>query len=194
MKPTQKTALTGILSALTLALSFIERLLSASLPLPPGVRLGLSNVIVMFSCVALGLPFALGIVVIKAGFVFLTSGVYGGLISLTGGVLSVLTVYFLHRIFKDKLSFVGISVISAVMHNLGQLTAASLIVGSAMYLSLTPVLLLAGVIFGSITGLTLNAAMPAILKILPVMNQTQSKEKEADQNGQNTPGNGTKGR
>ena len=155
---------TGLLAAVTLTLSFIERALCAALPLPPGVRPGLSNIAVMFACVALGLPCAMGIIVIKAGFIFLVSGPYAGFISLCGGVLSVLGFRALTRLKSDKLTYTGVSVVSAVLHNAGQLAAASLTVGSALYLWMAPVLLVSGVAFGLVTGLTLNAVLPSLLK------------------------------
>lgn len=163
----KKTAITGILAALTLALAFIERILCAGLPLPPGVRPGLSNVAVMFSCIALGLPFAMGIILIKAGFVMLSAGFYAGVISAAGGVLSVISVCILSKAFSQKLSYMGISAVSAVLHNFGQLLAATILVGSGLYLWYAPVLLLTGILFGCVTGLLLNAVMPALLKILP---------------------------
>ena len=104
ISPAKKAALVGMLAAATLALSFIERALCASLPLPPGVRPGLSNIAVMFAAVALGLPFAMGIIVIKAGFVLLISGAYAGIISLSGGVLSVLGIWTLSRLRGKKLA------------------------------------------------------------------------------------------
>ena len=183
LTPAHKTALTGLLAAIMLALSFTERALCASLPLPPGVRPGLSNVAVMFACVALGLPFAMGMIAVKAGFVLLLSGAYAGLISLSGGVLSVTCVYLLARFLKGKLSYTGISAAGAVMHNLGQLTAASAIVGSALYLWMAPVLLLTGVIFGCITGALLNAVLPALLKIIPHISDSRKKG-GPDKNGQ----------
>ena len=62
--PAQRIAVTGLLAALTLALSFAERALCAALPLPPGVRPGLSNVAVMFACASLGLPAAAALIAI----------------------------------------------------------------------------------------------------------------------------------
>ena len=163
--PAKKAALTGMLAAVTLALSFTERALCAALPLPPGVRPGLSNVAVMFTCVALGLPYAMGIIVIKAGFILLLSGPYAGFISLCGGVLSVLGFWACTRLKTDRLTYAGISVIGAVLHNAGQLAAASLTVGSALYLWMAPVLLVSGVVFGLVTGLTLNAVLPSLLQV-----------------------------
>ena len=165
LSPAKRAALTGMLAAATLALSFIERALCAALPLPPGVRPGLSNIAVMFACVTLGLPFALGIILIKAGFVFLVSGAYAGFISVSGGVLSVLGFWALTRIKTDKLTYTGVSAVSAVLHNAGQLAAASLTVGSALYLWMAPVLLVSGVAFGLVTGLALNAVLPSLLKL-----------------------------
>lgn len=164
-KKLTKLTFTAMLAAAALAVSFLERSLTAFLPLPPGIKPGLSNIVVMFSCTAVGLPAALSIAVIKSGFVFIVSGASAGFISLTGGILSTLTMFLLSRIKTKKLGFTGISVISAVMHNAGQLIASSLIVGSALYLSYAPVLLFSGTLFGFITGVILNAVMPAINKL-----------------------------
>lgn len=164
-KKLTKLTFTAILAAASLAVSFFERTLTAFLPLPPGIKPGLSNIVVMFACAVLGLPGALGIAVIKSAFAFLISGAASGFISLAGGILSTLTMYVLMKIKSKYLGFTGISVCSAVMHNTGQLGAASVIAGGALYLSYAPVLLLTGTIFGFITGIILNAVMPAINKL-----------------------------
>lgn len=164
-KKLTKLTFTAMLAAAALAVSFLERTLTAFLPLPPGIKPGLSNIVVMFACAVLGLPGALGIAVIKSGFVFLVSGAAAGFISLAGGILSTAAMYLLMKIKSRHLSLTGISVCSAVMHNAGQLAASSLMVGSALYLSYAPVLLLTGTFFGFITGIILNAVMPAINKL-----------------------------
>lgn len=156
--------LTAILAAAALAVSFLERAVTAFLPLPPGIKPGLSNIVVMFVCSSLGLPYALAVALIKSGFVLLVSGTTAGFISLAGGLLSVLTMFALLKLNKkERFSFTGISVLSAVAHNAGQLAASSLTVGSALYLSYAPVLLVTGVLFGLITGTILNAVMPALI-------------------------------
>ena len=164
--PAYKTALTGILAALTLAVSVLERAVSATLPLPPGVRLGLSNVAVTFCCVELGLPYAMAIILIKAGFILLVSGPIAGFISVSGGVLSVLAVFAVKKLLKDRVSYFGICVFSAVCHNVGQILAASASVGSAMYFASAPLLILAGIVFGLVTGAVLSAVGPAMKKVL----------------------------
>ena len=160
-----KLAVTAMLAAAALAMSFFENTLTAGLPLPPGVKPGFSNVAVLFACAALGLPHALALALVKAGFAFLTAGAAAGFLSLCGGVLSVLTMFLLLRLKKKKMTYTGVSAVSAVVHNMGQLIGASLLVGSALYLSWLPVLLVSGTVFGVVTGVILNTVMPALMKL-----------------------------
>ena len=73
---------TAILSAAALAVSFAEKMLIAALPLPMGIKPGFSNIIVMFTCYTLGLIPSLGIVLVKAGFAAIMSGVTSGILSI----------------------------------------------------------------------------------------------------------------
>ena len=160
-----KIAFLGITAAAALAVSFTEHALTAALPLPPGIKPGLSNVIVMFVCFTMGLPSAMIIAAIKSGFVLLMSGAASGFISLCGGLLSAAAMRLTQKLCRGRLSYTGISVISSVCHNAGQLIASSLTAGSALYLSYAPVLLLSGILFGAVTGMILNSVMPALLKL-----------------------------
>ena len=164
--PARKTALIGVLAAAAIAASLLERAFCAALPLPPGVRPGFSNVVVLFACSALGLPYALGITVLKAGAALLTAGPTAGVLSLAGGVCSVCGAAVLLR-FGKKLSYAGVSVVGATLHNAAQLITVSLLTGTGAYWTLAPVLLLAGVGFGLFTGMILNAVMPALLRLFP---------------------------
>ena len=98
----RRIALTGILAAAALTTALIERTVCAALPLPPGVRPGLSNVTVTFACAGLGFPYAAGIVAVKALFTLLTAGPTAGLLSFAGGALSVSAAALLIRRAKKK--------------------------------------------------------------------------------------------
>ncbi len=171
-----RVALLGVTAAAALAVSFFEHTLTAALPLPPGVKPGLSNIIVMFVCYTLGLPSAMLICAVKSGFICLVSGVSGGFISLCGGLLSTAAMRLCKGLSEKKLSYAGISVISAVMHNAGQLVASSALVGSALYLSYAPVLLISGILFGSVTGIILNTVMPALRNSSIISNSHKDSE------------------
>lgn len=160
-----RITITALLAAAALALSYTEKLLLAAFPLPMGIKPGFSNIIVMFTCSTAGLLPALGIAVVKSCFATFMSGTASGFISLCGGLVSVLMMFAAIRLSKGKLSYTGISVISSVAHNMGQLTAASLIAGSNLFIGYTPVLLISGVIFGVITGIVLNLTMPHLMKL-----------------------------
>ena len=65
----KRLALMGLLFALAMALSFLESLLPALPMLPPGIRLGLSNIVTMYALFALGPVSGYTIAVLKSLFV-----------------------------------------------------------------------------------------------------------------------------
>ena len=71
---TRRVALLGVLFALAMALSFFEGALAPLLGLPPGVKPGLANVVVMYALFWLSWRDALALTVLKSGFVFLVQG------------------------------------------------------------------------------------------------------------------------
>ena len=78
-KKTHEIALSGLLFALAMALSFIE----GTLVIP-----GLANIVVMYALFFMGARQALYLDLLKALFVFLVSGWTAGFLSLCGGLLS----------------------------------------------------------------------------------------------------------
>ena len=161
---TQKIALLGILSAQALALSFLENLLPAMPFLPPGVKLGLSNIVTMFTAGTMGFLPALAVTLIKSLFVLLTRGVTAFFMSFGGGFLSTVAMCLMIKFVKDKSGFIGVAVVSAVCHNIGQLVVSIIVTKTTAFVYYTPVLLLSGVVMGIITGIILKAVMPVLLK------------------------------
>lgn len=160
-----KTALSGILCALALAVGFLEGMLPPMPWLPPGAKPGFSNIITMFVAGNLGLPHALMITAAKSCFAFITRGFTAGIMSLSGGILSAVATYLLLRYASKHLGLVGISVIGALFHNFGQLAAATFITGTASVAYYAPALALFGIATGTVTGILLRAVMPALDKI-----------------------------
>lgn len=160
-KKTYYTALFGMLAAVAMTLSFLESLLPTAAFLPPGAKPGFSNLANMFAASSMGLLSALGIAVLKACFAGLTRGLTAFFMSLCGGVLSTLMMVLLFR-YTKRLGYVGVGVLSAVCHNLGQLLVAAVLVGNASVLGYAPVLLVCALIAGTLTGLIFRAALPAV--------------------------------
>lgn len=157
-------ALMGMLFALAMVLSFIESSIAPLLGLPPGVKLGLSNVVVLYALLCLSARSAAALAVLKAGFALLTRGVTAGLLSLTGGLLALLVMWLLCRFGQEKQYFI-LSVCGALAHNLGQLAAVTLLTQSRYTLYYLPVLLVSGLVVGSLTALVLRAVMPALQRL-----------------------------
>lgn len=85
----RQTALLGMLFALSMALSFLESMLTPFFGLMPAMKLGLSNIVVMYAVLFLNRRSALYLVLLKALFALLTRGVTAGFLSLCGGALSL---------------------------------------------------------------------------------------------------------
>ncbi len=162
---TKSIALTGVLSAQALALSFLESLIPAIAGFPPGAKPGFSNIVVMFSAATLGIVQTFVITLIKALFAGITRGLTAFLMSLSGGILSTAAALLLMRAKNSKFGYIGIGIICAVCHNAGQLCAASVISGtSGLFISYGPFLLLAAMLTGFLTGTVLKYVMPVLEK------------------------------
>ena len=122
---TKKIALLGMFCALSVAISYIETLIPPLVPVP-GVKPGFSNIVTMFATVSLGFPYGLAVAVFKAMFALITRGVTAFFMSLCGGLLSLVMMWILFRFTKTSIGYIGIGVLSAISHNMGQLAVAVL--------------------------------------------------------------------
>ena len=158
---THSIALSGLLFALAMALSFIE----GTLVIPgllPGMKLGLANIVVMYALFFMGPKQALVLDVLKAFFVFLVSGWTAGFLSLCGGLLSLLVMWLLYYHCPLRPTWFILSVCGALAHNIGQLLGASVILSTAVSLYYAPVMLVLGLVMGMLTSVTLRAMLPAL--------------------------------
>lgn len=138
----------GVLAALALLLSYAETFV----PIPiPGVKLGLANIAVLAALVDGDIPGALSISLIKvlaAGFLFgspLTMAY-----SAAGTLLAFVGMAPLSRL--PSMHVVMLSIVGALLHEVGQLLVAQLLLNTTTVWYLAPVLLVAGCITGAICG------------------------------------------
>lgn len=148
----------ALLVCAALLLSFVEAVFPiAALPIP-GFKMGLPNIAILYCAFALSVPDAFAVSLARSLLVFLFFGSPTSLLfSLMGGAMVLLGLAILKvSCLAYRFSFVGISVLSASLHNMGQLLAAFLLTGSAV-LGYFPALILASLIYGTLTGVILNA-------------------------------------
>lgn len=158
-----KIALLGIFSAAAITLSFLESLIPTSAFMPPGAKAGFSNIATMFVASAMGFFPAITVTFVKAVFVLLTRGATAFFMSLAGGALSTVVMFLLFRFTKT--GYIEIGIISALMHNFGQLIVASIIVADMSVIGYIPVLLISALVTGAVTGTILKAVMPKLKNI-----------------------------
>lgn len=158
-------AVLGSLGALAIGLNYLELLLPAVSFLPPGAKIGFSNLAVMLAAKRGGWKDALLIALIKAVFVLLTRGFTAFLMSVAGGVLSALVMALLLQAKKNPFGYFGIGVLGALCHNLGQLLVAMALLGTAVAVGYGPYLLLFALLTGALSGSLLRLLMPVLERL-----------------------------
>ena len=145
-----KVAYMGVFLALALICSYVESLIPISFGIP-GVKLGLTNIVVVLMLYCIGAKEALAVSVCRivlAGFLF--GNLFSILYSLAGGLLSFLIMWAVKR--TGKLGILPVSVCGDIFHNIGQLAVAALVVENYNVFYYLPVLLLAGAATGLAIG------------------------------------------
>lgn len=150
----RKIALCGLLTALALALSLLERWIPIGFFVPvPGIKLGLANIVTIFALLSISPQAAAAILFCRVtlGSVFAGS-VTSFLFGLFGGLLALLVMFFLLPLKDKYVSIYGISVVGAAMHGIGQILAAVFVLKSMDVLSYLPLLLISAIPMGILTA------------------------------------------
>lgn len=157
--------------ALLLALATGIHMAEALLPVTAlWFRLGFANIIGLATLYLFGFKDAL---VVTLGRIFLgsvASGLFGSpafILSLCGGTLAIVTMGLVHRFCRNLFSEIGVSIVGAVFHNVGQLCAAYLIlIRNEAILMLLPLMLLTATATGFINGLAARFFIRQFKKVI----------------------------
>ena len=152
-----RTALSGLLTALMLVMGYVESLLP-SLGVP-GIKLGLSNGVLIFALYMLDLPTAFILMAVKVGLSGLMfSGVSAMAYAFAGGLASLAVMSPLSR--SRSLSPAAVSAAGGVAHNAGQVAMAVLVARLPMQVfGYFALLAAAGAACGLLTGFCAAAVM-----------------------------------
>ena len=146
---TKQIALAGVLCALASALGYIESLIPPIAPVA-GFKIGLSNIAVMYALYRLGGRQAFFIMLVKALITSLWFSGFSALIySLAGGTAAFFAMAAAKRF---GMSHRGVGMCGGVCHNIGQLAAACVVMGTASVLYWAPALLICGLVTGFFIG------------------------------------------
>lgn len=146
----KKITVTGISVSLAMILSYLESMIPSFVPVP-GIKIGLSNLVIVILLYSSGTADAFLTDIIK---IILSSVLFGTplsfLFSLAGGLFSFFTMWLLKK--TDRLSVISISAAGGVCHNTGQLVMAIFILKSPALYYYLPALMAGGLLTGLFNG------------------------------------------
>lgn len=160
---TQRIALSGLLVALMLVLGYVESLLPVAAGIP-GIKLGLSNGVLIFAVYMLGIPTAFVLMVLKvvlSGLMF--GGVSAMMYAFAGGLVSMIFMALLSRI--RGVHVVVVSMVGGLMHNVGQVGLAMLMLKTPKLMYYMAILMAVGLACGALTGVCASSVMKHLKKL-----------------------------
>lgn len=154
----------GAYLALAIALAIIEGYLPPP-PFPFPLRYGLSNLLTMQLLLNGKRRQAYILAVAKGLFSLFMRGAIAGLLSLMGGLVSLTVAAFILLITRQRSSYLGISIPSAIAHNLTQMVLVSFFLPQVALQALLLPLIALGIGSGALTGTLLYFADPVLQQL-----------------------------
>ncbi len=154
----RKTVTIAVMIAVSIVLSIVESMISAFVFIIPGVKLGLANIVTLIILYLYGTKEAGIVAFLRIILVILITPVAGGglfspasFMSFAGGALAY-GAMLLFKQFKG-FSIVSVSVAGALMHMVGQIGAAIIVLETQALIYYLPYMILISVPTGVFTGL-----------------------------------------
>lgn len=170
----KKISYFSIYLSIAIALSAIEYMFFPNLPVP-GIKIGLANLVVLLMLGNYN-SWEIGLMVLLR--VFISSVIIGTLMtpafyfSLGGGIMSYIFIIIVYKAFYGKVSLVGIGVIGAAAHNIGQIAVAYFLIQQMAVIAYLPVLILSAIPFGILTGAAAKITLSKMTYVKqPFLNQ-----------------------
>ena len=162
MKSTKRLAVLSMFTVIALTIFAVENMIPVPVPIP-GIKLGLANIVTLIVLRNYRAADAFSVLFAR---ILLSALFFGQMMTLfysaMGGLFCFFVMYAANR-FLDGRFLPLTSILGALAHNAGQLTAAYLIVRNAGILAYLPFLTLSSVSTGLFTGLCAHYAQRYLL-------------------------------
>ena len=154
----KRVAVCGLLLSMMLILGWVEHMIPLNSSIP-GIKLGLSNSVLIFAVYMLDVPTSYVLMAMKVllSCAFLGTPATVMMYGMAGGVLSLTGMVLLSRV--KGIHPVTVSMVGGVLHNVGQVGLAIIILNTPMLLYHMAVLMLVGLACGALTGVSANMVM-----------------------------------
>ncbi len=141
--------------SLLIALAFVFSWIETKIPaffMVPGMKLGLTNLVVLVALYKLGTKDAFAINIVRILMVSITFGnAFALMYSIVGAFLSFLSMVLLKK--YTSLNIIAISITGGIMHNIGQILVAMCIFETNKLLYYLPFLWISGILAGAVVGI-----------------------------------------
>lgn len=144
----------SMLLALSVVLSIIESIIPFFNGMIPGLKLGLANTVVLFILYVFSFKDAFSISILRVFLMgILRIGVFSVafFFSLSGAILSV--IFMALAIRFTKLSIVGVSILGSIVHSIGQIIMAIIILDTTKMIYYLPWVLIFSIPTGFLVGI-----------------------------------------
>lgn len=149
---TKKLTTLALLSAIALTVFMVEAQIPALVPVP-GVKLGLANIVTVFTVFTLGAKDGAAVLFVRIFLGAVFSGNFGTIFySAGGGALAIVTTIGLKFVLGTNQLWIA-GCLGAIAHAIGQMVVAVWATGTPSLLIYLPVLIVCSIITGLFTGL-----------------------------------------
>ena len=148
----RKITLLSMLCAIALTIFMVEAQIPPLTPIP-GIKMGLANIVTVFTVFAIGSGEAAAVLFVRIFLGAVFAGNFSTIFySAAGGACAIGVTILLRRFLTKKQLWVA-GVLGAIAHSIGQMAMAIAITQTVGLIAYLPVMIFASILSGSFTGL-----------------------------------------
>ena len=148
----KKLTTLSMLTAIALTIFMVEAQIPPLTPIP-GIKMGLSNIVTVFTVFAIGPKEAAAVLFVRVFLGAVFAGNFSTIFySAAGGLCAIAVTILLRKILTKKQLWVA-GVCGAMAHSIGQMAMAILLLATPGLMVYLPVMIVASIISGTFTGL-----------------------------------------
>ena len=152
-------AFLGLFTAFAMILSFVE----SQIPMViPGIKMGLPNIAIIVILYKFGVKEAFIVSLLR---VLLTGLLFTNEITMLYGLAGATLSFIVMLLMKKSFNIVTVSIVGGVCHNIGQILVACIMTSTLQIAYGLPILLISGIVAGSVIGLVAALTYKKIEKI-----------------------------
>ena len=148
----RKLTTLSMLTAIALTIFMVEARIPALVPIP-GVKMGLANIVTVFTVFAIGAKEGALVLFVRIFLGAVFAGNFSTIFySAAGGALAILTTIGMKKLLKKNQLWIA-GIFGAIAHSIGQMAMAVTLTATPSLILYLPVMIAIGIVTGAFTGL-----------------------------------------